>query len=76
VGAVKFEGHEGRQCGEHRTLGGRAWCYDCTSYCYPEGPCFGCEIPKLRAEIEELKEEVEGLRTEVKAYESRLGIDL
>jgi hypothetical protein len=45
-----FEGHPDRECGEHRTLGGRAWCHDCTEYCYPGGPCKGCELPQLRAE--------------------------
>lgn len=46
----RFEGHVGRECGEHRTLGARAWCHDCSEYCYPDGPCRGCEIPQLRAQ--------------------------
>lgn len=53
---VKFAGHADRECGEHRTLGGRAWCHDCTEYCYPTGPCRGCELPALRAERDRLWE--------------------
>lgn len=47
-----FEGHEPRECGEHRTVGPhRAWCFDCTEWCYPrpELACKGCELPQLRA---------------------------
>lgn len=52
-----FEGHEPRECGEHRTVGAhRAWCHDCTEWCYPNGPCKGCELPQLRAEVARLKE--------------------
>lgn len=44
-----FVGHEGRECGEHRTVGShRAWCYDCQEWCYPAAPCNRCELPKLR----------------------------
>lgn len=39
---VLFEGHAGRSCGEHRTTGGRAWCYDDSEWCYPTSPCGGC----------------------------------
>jgi hypothetical protein len=49
-----FHGLPGRECGEHRTLGGRAWCHDCTEYCYPEGPCRGCELPGLRAALDKI----------------------
>lgn len=39
---TNFEGHGGH-CGEHRTVGPhRAWCYQCTEWCYPDGPCKGC----------------------------------
>ena len=40
-----FEGHEPRSCGEHRTVGGRAWCFDDTEWCYPSAgmECRGCE---------------------------------
>lgn len=43
-----FEGHEERECGEHRTTGLRAWCFDCHEWCYPEAPCTGCHAPALR----------------------------
>lgn len=39
-----YEGRIGG--GEHRTCGGRAWCYGCAEWCYPESyacPC--CEPP-------------------------------
>jgi hypothetical protein len=41
---VLFEGHAGRSCGEHRTTGGRAWCYDDSEWCYPRSPCGGCMV--------------------------------
>lgn len=45
-----FTGHEPRECGEHRTVGDhRAWCYDCSEWCYPTIPCIRCEIIPLRA---------------------------
>lgn len=53
---TKFEGHEGRECGEHRTLGGRAWCYACSTYCYPNDPCPGCELPQLREALEVIRD--------------------
>lgn len=44
-----FEGFEPRECGEHRTVGDyRAWCYDCTEWCYPHQPCVRCEIVTIR----------------------------
>ena len=55
-----FEGHEKRECGEHRTVGPhRAWCYDCTEWCYPrpEMACKGCMVPMLQAEVERLTKE-------------------
>ena len=48
---VPFEGLPGRECGEHRTLGARAWCHTCSEYCYPESPCRGCELPGLRVRL-------------------------
>lgn len=39
-----FHGHGG-PCGEHRTVGKhRAWCYQCSEWCYPdpEMACNGC----------------------------------
>lgn len=43
-----FTGHENRECGEHRTTGSRAWCFNCNEWCYPQMPCVGCEIVPLR----------------------------
>jgi hypothetical protein len=52
--ASNFKGHVGRECGEHRTVGAhRAWCHDCTEWCYPEIPCRGCRIPQLEAALNE-----------------------
>ena len=45
-----FFGHEPRECGEHRAVGEhRAWCFDCSEWCYPRVPCIRCEIIPLRA---------------------------
>ena len=61
--APNFEGHEGRECGEHRTVGShRAWCHDCTEWCYPELPCRGCKIPQLEAALTEANKQLEELR--------------
>lgn len=47
-----FKGWEPRECGEHREVGDyRAWCYDCTEWCYSrtiDMACKGCEITHLR----------------------------
>lgn len=38
-----FYGFESRDCGEHRTVGPhRAWCFDCSEWCYPGAPCQRC----------------------------------
>lgn len=38
-----FYGFQSRDCGEHRTVGPhRAWCYDCSEWCYPNEPCRRC----------------------------------
>ena len=55
---LDFEGHAGRECGEHRTVGGRAWCHDDSEWCYPGLPCRGCELPQLRAEMKRLRERI------------------
>lgn len=47
-----FEGFPERECGEHRTTGMRAWCHDCTEWCYQAWPCKGCEIVQLRKKAE------------------------
>ncbi len=39
-----------RQCpciGEHRPLGGRAWCHDCSEYCRPNSHCVRGEAVAL-----------------------------
>ena len=51
----EFYGHDGRYCGEHRTLGARAWCYDCSQYCYRSDGCDGCRRPQEEAEHEALQ---------------------
>jgi hypothetical protein len=56
-----FAGYEGRECGEHRTVGPRAWCFDCSEWCSFETPCKGCELPGLRAELEQVKAELDAL---------------
>lgn len=43
----KFQGYDRRACGEHRTAGGRAWCFECGEWCYPSTPCHGCAIAAL-----------------------------
>lgn len=48
--ADNFEGHEPRYCGEHRTVGPhRAWCWQCTEWCYPEQLCARCELARRDA---------------------------
>lgn len=49
-----FTGHTGRECGEHRSTGDRAWCHGCGEWCYPVIPCKGCELPQLRASLAKL----------------------
>lgn len=52
-----WEGSQPRSCGEHRTLGGRAWCFDCREYCCPgDMGCQGCllggrELEDVLAEL-------------------------
>lgn len=47
------ENYEGRVGGtDHRTTGGRAWCYQCSEWCYPKSyacPC--CEPPIERDDL-------------------------
>lgn len=72
-----FTGHPSRECGEHRTVGAhRAWCHDCSEWCYPGTPCRGCEMPQLREQIATLTAERDGLRAErnavaVKVYDTQ-----
>jgi hypothetical protein len=51
---VDWHGVVDSECGEHRTTGLRAWCYACTTWCYPEDPCPGCDHPRLLTEIARL----------------------
>jgi hypothetical protein len=38
-----FYGFQSRDCGEHRTVGPhRAWCFDCSEWCYRNAPCARC----------------------------------
>jgi hypothetical protein len=50
-----WEGRPNRTCGEHRTCGRRAWCFDCHEWCSAMVPCIRCEEPELRARIEKLE---------------------
>lgn len=68
-----FEGHDGRECGEHRTTGGRAWCFDCSEWCYPTIPCKGCEVPQLEAALVEANERADKAEREAASLRSRLG---
>ena len=43
-----WEGRQVRECGEHRTTGGRAWCFDCGEWCSAHAPCVRCELPAMR----------------------------
>ena len=71
--AEYFQGHPGRECGDHRTVGGhRAWCYDCGEWCYPQIPCVRCEVPRLRAEIATLRAGLASPSEEVVAENKRL----
>ena len=50
-----FQGFDDRECGDHRTVGSRAWCHVDGEWCYPYIPCRGCEIPRLRGVVEAAK---------------------
>ena len=53
-----FLGHRPRECTGHETVGThRAWCIDCSDWCYPDisEACCGCRIGSLRAELDELR---------------------
>jgi len=38
-----FHGH--RDPDNHRTVGRRAWCHTCTTWCYPHHGCLCCNEP-------------------------------
>lgn len=61
-GKLLFHGFEPRECGDHRTVGSyRAWCYDCTEWCYPAAPCRGCEVRALRDALAEAVKVIDSL---------------
>lgn len=38
---------------EHRTVGPhRAWCFECTEWCYPAAPCVRGELAQLQQQID------------------------
>lgn len=43
AGPDLYDGREGSP--EHRTCGGRAWCYDCSQWCYAKYGCPCCDPP-------------------------------
>lgn len=52
-----WEGRQLSTCGEHRTVGYRAWCHNCSEWCYPQAPCYGCnqvDVDALLAEYDAL----------------------
>ena len=53
-----FQGIEPRECGRHHSTGHRAWCFDCTEWCYADSLCRGCELPGLRARAEAAEAEL------------------
>lgn len=55
--ALHFEGHQPRECGEHRSVGAhRAYCYDCHMWCYPriEAACHGCRNPVIEKLLDDM----------------------
>lgn len=56
-----FTGHTNRECGLHRTTGERAWCFDCSEWCYPSEPCVRCALPALREREQVLRGVVQRL---------------
>jgi hypothetical protein len=61
--AKAFEGHDRRECGEHRTVGPhRAWCLDCRMWCYPRDPCVGCKPSLPDDTTEGLRERMAKIR--------------
>lgn len=59
-----FQGWTGSDC-EHRTVGEhRAWCYDCTEWCYPVGDaaCARCREAVARSMIAGETEKLASIR--------------
>jgi hypothetical protein len=62
-------------CGEHRTVGSRAWCFRCQEWCYPtEGMrCRGCEVgPPGETELTRLREQVQTLTEALEEFVAAL----
>ncbi len=55
---------------EHRTTGGRAWCYNCEEWCYPNEPCVRCKEPLTRALLVEALEVIEDM--EARAFSGNI----
>lgn len=68
---MNWEGHTGRDCGEHRTCGARAWCFDCSEWCNEAIPCVRCAAPMYRSALEII---VEGSRDPSAASVARLAL--
>jgi hypothetical protein len=50
------DNYEGCDCGgEHHTVGSRAWCLQCSEWCYPHSIC---EIQQLRNENAALRQQL------------------
>lgn len=67
-----FAGHDGRECGEHRTTGHRAWCFDDSEWCTQEIPCRGCELSGLRAALTAARDETARQRERAEQAEDAL----
>jgi len=67
---TRFEGYDGRECGEHRTTGPRAWCFNCQEWCYPDIPCRGCELPLFRARAERAEAAVQALERAIRKHDA------
>lgn len=73
--APNFEGHSDRECGDHRTVGPhRAWCFDCTEWCYPrpEMACNGCLVPRMRDALRDLLDEMADLGIDTVNHPARV----
>ena len=53
-----WEGRSDRECGEHRTVGLRAWCLADSEWCSPKVLCRGCGLAALLARLRESWDEV------------------
>lgn len=60
--SVDFAGHDNRECGDHRTTGRRAWCFDCSEWCYLDDGCRGCRMPSMEEELKLLRDKLERVK--------------